>query len=178
MSEWQVDGYLEIAKQRYAQAGVDLTWDYPVVCDPPAGVNLTDGFLVRTNTDTRSLAPEAKAAIAGLGTVGNTGDIHLIYVNEVKIGLDLRPGSSVADYWYDESEEGYLCNVFMGTGYPDVGEGYAIAHELGHLLTDDDHSPLPWQLMYHRIRLEGPTASRRFVNSEETSIKDNSHVQK
>ena len=181
--EWEVAGYLQIAQKRFAQVGIDLTWDYPVTCPPPAGVDLTDGLTLRTNKLSRFLTDEAKAAIAGVGTAGNTNDIHLIWVNDLVLGSDDPPaGSSVSKYWYSSpSEEPYLYNIFMNgaSGHDSERVGGEIAHELGHLLGDiAAHAEEVWRLMHNGIILDGVKGSRRFVSSEETQIwtQGNAHV--
>ena len=178
VTEQHVHQLLFIARQRYAQVGVDLTWSDPEACDPPAGVNLLDGLTVRTNKNDRWLTTEAKAAIDGISTIGGSTNIHFVYVNQVKIGNSTYPGSSVAKYWYeDASEVAYRDNFFIGVGYPELGTGYAIAHELGHILTNDDHVPYPWRLMHDIIKMTGVTGSRRLGTAEEAAIRGESHVQ-
>lgn len=173
----QVEAFLKNSKQKFSQLGINLTWEDLLVVDPPAGVNLTDGITIRTNSSSRKLAAEAKAAIAGIGTVGNLTDIHIIFANTLKTGDDFIGGSAVADYWYDESEEGYLYNVFMSRNDVVEWSGCVIAHECGHLLTDTGHVANTWQIMHNGAVLSGVTGSRRFVPSEETVIKGDSHVQ-
>ncbi len=177
--EWKVDGYMEIAKRRYAQVGIDLTWDYPVVCDPPAGVDLADGLLVRTNQLDTLLASESKTLIEELGTAGNTNDIHLFFVNLVMIDDRGKVGSSVAKYWYEApSEQGYSFNMFVRTGLDDEVEGCAVAHELGHLLTNRDHNTNDtWRLMYPwLLSVSDVEGTRRFVSTEKLLIQGDSHV--
>jgi hypothetical protein len=173
----QVEDFLAIAKERYAQVGVSISWATPTIHDPPTGVDLTDGLTARTSTLSRVLASEAKAAINGCGTLGDLTDIHLFYVDEVKIGSGLVGGSAIADYWYDETEEDYIYNIFMSDSTSSPWAPYAVAHELGHLLTDAGHASDSWRLMHSSLSLTGETGSRRFVSSEETSIQGDSHVQ-
>ena len=182
----QVTQALEIASKRYAQTGIMLTWDFPVMCNPPVGVDLGDGGLtVRYSEDSRFLADEAKAAIGGTGSVGNTNDIHLIFANTLICGDKHPVGSAVADYWYEAAENDYLYNVFiravsnseamaLGTTVSEV-VGLAIAHELGHLLTDDEHVDDLWRVMYSGLRF-GVSGTRRFTSEEELIIRGNSHA--
>ena len=73
----QAAEFFDLACQRFAQVGVGITWSSPVVCDPPTGVDLSDGLTVRYANDSTNLADEAKALISGLGTAGNPDDIHV-----------------------------------------------------------------------------------------------------
>ena len=174
-----VESAMEIACERYAQVGIKLTWDTPVVSDPPSGVNLSDGLTVRTNENTRWLAEEAKSAIAGVGTVDNLTDIHLIFVPSLYAGEVTPTGSSVAGYWYTNSvDQAYLFNAFLKNAPTLESFGAAIAHEIGHLLTNAGHAPnsCPWRLMYKKITSTDVTGQRRFVAAEETLIRGNDHV--
>ena len=168
MSETEVKQRLEIARNRFAQLGIDLSWSDPVVCDPPIGVDLSDGLTVRTNRNSHFLADEAKAAIAGVGTVGNTNDIHLIYANFLPIDTNrFAGGSTVTGSWYSSpSEAPYLCNIFMSRAPNAEESGYAIAHEFGHLLGNDDHAPETWRVMHEKVFLSNVCGSRRFSQEE------------
>lgn len=181
MTAQQVHQRLDIARQRYAQVGVDLTWSEPEICDQPEGVDLLDGLLVRASTNSHVLAVEARSAIIGVGTYSNMTDIHLVYVNRLVIGDGDQPdGTAVASYWYyPPSEANYLNNIFMSADLTQGPErdGCVIAHELGHLLGNNQHNTQEtWRLMYEHIKMNGVTGSRRFGNQEEINIRGDSHV--
>ncbi len=175
----QVVHALEIANQKFAQAGITLTWEYPVVCAPPAGVTLTNGLTIRPTYESTNLAAEAKAAIAGVGTAGDTSDIHIIFANQLNAG-DRHPyGCAVTEsYFAGISDEPYWYNAFVATTNATDQLGLRIAHELGHLLGNDSHALLnTWQIMYeHPQNPSDPTGARRFLNSEETHMRENDHV--
>jgi hypothetical protein len=125
------------------------------------------------------LASESKTLIEELGTAGNTNDIHLFFVNLVMIDDRGKVGSSVAKYWYEApSEQGYSFNMFVRTGLDDEVEGCAVAHELGHLLTNRDHNTNDtWRLMYPwLLSVSDVEGTRRFVSTEKLLIQGDSHV--
>ncbi len=178
----EVEAELAIARERYAQVGIDLTWSAPAIHDPPTGVDLqdSDGLLVRSSSSATVLAQEAKTLIDQLGTTGNVADIHVFFANMTSRGVnDPVLGSAIADDYYDESEDPYLYNIFMGDSQVSFSLGYAIAHELGHLLTDAYHADESWRLMYGYASVEGydGNTSKRLVSDEEQSMKGDSHVQ-
>lgn len=175
---WDVVCSLLVAKERFYQLGINLTRDPPSVSDPPAGVDLSDGLTARISAAPHALANEAKAAIEGVGTVGDLTDIHIVFVNAIEAEGVQIGGISVADYWFDSSANDYLYNIFMTPNNLVEWSGCSIAHELGHLLTDfGTHATNSWQIMHNGIVLNGVTGSRRFVSAEETAIKGNPHVQ-
>ena len=71
-------------------------------------------------------------------------------------------------YWY---------NAFVAvTNAPDQ-LGLRIAHELGHLLEDDGHGSNTWQVMYvHPQNPSDSVGARRFLDEEETRMRENDHV--
>jgi hypothetical protein len=174
----QVAQALEIANQKFAQTGITLTWEYPVACAPPAGVTLTNGLTIRSPYGSTNLDVEAKAAIAGVSNIGPSSDIHIIFANELNAG-DRHPyGSAVTQSYYAGiSDEPYWYNAFVAvTNAPDQ-LGLRIAHELGHLLEDDGHGSNTWQVMYvHPQNPSDSVGARRFLDEEETRMRENDHV--
>lgn len=175
----QAAEFFNLACQRFAQVGVGITWSSPVVCDPPTGVDLSDGLTVRYANDSTNLADEAKALISGLGTAGNPDDIHVFFVTRVKAGDHLKAGSAVANYYYMGTEDQpYWYNAFLSSNSCPDRLGYGVAHELAHLLGVSHHATETWRLMHPSIVLDGIKGSRRLSSEEETSIKgDTQHVQ-
>lgn len=173
-----ISNFWMIARERYVQVGVDIQWSGPTIIDPPTGVDLADGLLVRDPAGSTVLAAEAKNLIVGAGTTNTAADIHVFYVNDVMAGSTPLGGSAVADYYYDESEDPFTYNVFISDSTSSPWGGYAAVHELTHLTTDDGHPTADtWRLMHGgSLTTTGATGSRRLTVSEETTIRGNSHV--
>lgn len=178
IAAWDLDDSLERASRRYAQVGIKLTWEYPIVCNPPAGMSLTNGLTVRHLDGSHELSDEAKAVIQEVATVGDLTDIHLIVVNLVKVQGGTRGGSSVAPYWYNNPpEHDYLYNMFVSADTNVEKEGCIIAHELGHLMAISNHVPEKWGVMHERVLLPSDVrGTRRFDETEEMLIQGDSHV--
>ncbi|MBR4189879.1 MAG: hypothetical protein IKQ55_07960 [Kiritimatiellae bacterium] len=180
MTVAEVNDRMFVASKRFAQVGVNLTWADPEICNQPDGVDLMNGLLVRESTNSHHLSVEAKFAIVGVGTYSNMTDIHLIYVNRLIIGDGEPPdGTAVAQFWYyPSSEAAYLNNVFMSSTLSQGPErdGCVIAHELVHLLGNNQHTQEVWRLMNPSISMNGVKGSRRIVNQEENRIHGDSHA--
>lgn len=186
-SEWgtplifvsQVEDILAVARERFAQIGVELTWAPPEIRDPPAGMSMMNAFVVRDTLAARVLSDDAKALIAEVGTVGNTNDLHVVFVQNLLAGTGDLIATSVSDFRYENSEDDYLFNVFVDSldvQNPEYG-GYILAHELGHLLTDAGHEQNDkWRLMYTYTETRGVAGTRRLTDAEETTIRNNGHV--
>jgi len=175
----EAESWLAVANERYAQTGIELTWSTPAIHDPPSGVNLVDSdkLLVRQSSALVYLASEAKALVDNLGTTGNISDIHIFFVGELRIGSAPAVGSSVAEYYYHNSENAYLYNIFIGHSSSGASMGYVVAHEVGHLLTNFGHQSYGWQLMYDYASGAGVSGTKRLSSSEEGAIQGDSHVQ-
>ncbi len=176
----QVVGVLEHARERFWQIGIDLTWSTPEICNPPAGMDLTDEFLVRTDPTNRVLTACARQLIATVGTAGNTNDIHLIFLANPMDGTLPLSGFSTFSSALDPIENDYLFNSFLNvTEFADtVYGGTIVAHELGHLLTNAGHDTInPWRLMYFHPWETSVTGTKRLTNAEGTTIKGDPHVE-
>ena len=173
-----VTNFWTIAKDRYAQVGINVNWTGPTIEDPPAGVDLSDDLLYKTLAEPTIVAPETKALINALGTTNTTADIHVFYVNHILAYGSRAGGVAIGDYAVDESEENYTYNIILSGSISTPWGGYAAAHELGHLLTDTGHPTSDtWRLMHgNTLTTTGCTGSRRFTESEENSIRGNSHA--
>jgi hypothetical protein len=173
-----VSSFWKIAKERYAQVGVDIQWTGPTVEDPPDGIDLSD-WLQALDSDTNTvLSAEAKTLVSVLGTTNNTDDIHVFYVNLIKVGSTFAGGMAVADFYFDESDDPFTHNIFINNDSSSPWGGYAAVHELTHLTTDAGHTTTnTWRLMHDTLlTITGATGSRRLTASEETIIRGNSHV--
>lgn len=167
----QVQAEMKIVKERFAQVGVKF--DYTIYeRDQPAGVNLSNGLSVATATAPtwKQVEAETKSLIAGLGTVGSANDVQIFYVNQIHAFGSNPRGAALADYWFDASEDDYINNVIVGSTY--TFDPFNVAHELGHLLTDDAHHANSMNLM---MGTGTPTtntlgASKRLDAAQETRI--------
>lgn len=173
-----VTNFWNIAKERYAQVGIDIQWTGPTVEDPPAGVDLSDGLLYKVYGYPTVVAQEAKSLVDALGTTNTTADIPVFYVNEIWANGRLAGGIAIGDFAVDESEENYIYNILIEDSPNSPWGGYAAAHELTHLLTDTGHPTVDtWRLMQgSNLTTTGSTGSRRLTASEETSTRGNTHA--
>lgn len=171
-----------VARERFGQIGVDLTWASPEIRDPPSGMDLTGNFFIRDTMSARVITTEAKQIIAEVGTVGDISDIHMICVNHLKAGDLPLAGSSVTSFRYNLTEYDYFFNAFLDSDHVNSDTeygGYLIAHELGHMLTNAGHETNDvWRLMYTVPETYGVAGSRRLISSEETAITGDDHVQR
>jgi hypothetical protein len=177
-----VSNFWKIVKERYAQVGVDIQWTEPTVLDPPAGVDLGDGFTATSSLMGTVLDNEAKSLITAYGTTNTTDDIHVFYVNQVKywtpiLGWQSARGMAVADFAFDESEDPYTYNIFISNLTESPAMGYTAAHELLHLLTNTGNlmNNETWRLL-SITNGTGVTDTRRITAAEEEVIRGNSHV--
>lgn len=169
-----VSNMWNIVRERYAQVGVTIVYNVTIE-DPPSGVDLTDGLLVRDFSTNRVLATEAKELIASCGTVGTNNDIHVFYVNTVMVGPNQAYGSAVADYYYYPSENDYLYNAFIDNS---VNKPFNAAHELAHLLADAPHVSEEFNVLYSSTSTANfPAATKRLDTTQETNIRGNAHAQ-
>jgi Zn-dependent peptidase ImmA (M78 family) len=112
--------------------------------------------------------------IGAYGTLGTNLDIHVFYVNVIKVGEGFAAGSAVADYWYDASENDYLYNIFINDA---TNKPFTAAHELAHLLADAPHESDRVNILYTPTStVNVSTATKRFTSGQETSIRGNAHV--
>lgn len=185
----KVENYWKTVNERYAQVGVRVNIKRPEVKDAPKGVVLKDGLTVSKDAKTaKPLAEEAKDLITGLGTKGNDSDIHVFYVKKIKIIVGNPKdkqniiGFSITDLYYKSTEPEYTYNSFIQAKLEDTEAGFTAAHELGHLLANEDHKgpsqPYPvWHLMYGRgLSTDGIGGSKRWNKTNETDIQRNSHA--
>ncbi len=185
VSQSEVEADFRIAKERFAQIGMDLQLDGSIRTeDPPADVNLNDiaGLDVagHFSYDMRIVKPEARKLIETHGTEGNNLDIHVFYVPALNAWGGLQRGAAVADFWFDASEDDFIYNAFLAE---DRGL-FDLAHELAHLFADQDHfaqgtdSDIRINLLKHGT---SPTnhfgATKRLNADQESRIHSNSRVQ-
>ena len=174
ISKGDVETDWKLVRERFAQVGVKINYDIaPAPVDPPDGVDFTDGFKIRDPMSSKVLTEEAKKLISGLGTVPQTGDIHVLYVETIYGALS----TAVADYWYEESEDPYTFNIILRK---DRGV-FDPAHELGHILTDKGYgTTVPKTNLMHEKQYDGNTVTtmKRLDSSQETRIRGRApHVQ-
>jgi hypothetical protein len=129
-----VDTCLKDAAERYAQVGVKLNWKFQPASQP-SGVNLIDGLSM---SGTNMMDPEEVALLNGLAT-GSPKDMQIFIVNN----LDAGPGTTLFGKSYpDFSSAGtrYVYSVIINHSQLSTNRGrYTIAHEIGHVLTNDGH---------------------------------------
>jgi hypothetical protein len=175
VTQADVENDLKIARERYAQVGTQLTWSISIH-DPPAGVDLSDGLLVATDgvATMKKVAPETRALIEAMGTANTNADIHLFYVNELKAFGSIPRGVAIADYWFDASEDSYLYNCFVAASRGP----FTAAHELAHLLTDEDHHSSSYNLLRNGTSTSNTLGgSKRIETTQESKIQANAHAQ-
>jgi hypothetical protein len=173
ISTTTVESQWHTVRERYAQVGVVINYTVSIQ-DPPLGVDLSDGLLVREHSTNRVLAAEAKALISACGTVDATVDIHVFYVNTVMVGTDWAYGSAVAEYYYP-SEDGYLYNAFINNA---ANKPFTVSHELAHLLANAQHTEEGFNILYgHTSTANFPAATKRFNATQENTMRGNVHAQ-
>ena len=143
---------LKVAKERYAQVGINLVWTPVTIKDPPTGANLGLGFSVTTGGSSTGGQPhvssQAKLIINEYGTPKDNSDIHVFWVNTVNNSFDgevgIVGGFAIAPFAFTEDDSQYFNNCFVASNQGP----FVVAHELGHLLTDDAHDNDPHNVMW------------------------------
>lgn len=183
----KVKNYWKTVNERYAQVGVRVNITSLEVKDAPEGVDMGNGLTVSEDGKTaKPLADEARKLITGLGTKGIASDIHVFYVKKIIVGNPNEKqniiGLFITNLYYKSTEPDYTYNAFIQAKLEDTVAGYTAAHELGHLLANEDHkSPSQnypiWHLMSgFGLSTDGIGGSKRWNKTNETSILSNSHA--
>ncbi len=167
-----------IAKERYAQIGINLEYTI-TAANQPTGVDLSDGLDVASASAPTwtQVAQESKDLISALGTTNTTADIHAFYVNVINaFGRTDSRGVAIARYWFTDPSATPCYYNFMvaSTAGP-----FTAPHELGHLL---DNSPVhhsdAWNLMRSGTSTaNGVTESKRLDANQESTMRGDSHAQ-
>ncbi|MBI4738682.1 hypothetical protein HY772_03840 [Candidatus Woesearchaeota archaeon] len=185
ITQANVENQWNIAVERYAQVSVTLTYSISIQ-DPPTGVNLNDGISATAWTNDRLVNQELRNLINGLGTGNNNTDFHAFYVNELywrwgpnpPPGQDADPlyGVAIADYWFDESEEGYLYNIIIDRSTIPNNKLFTVPHELAHCLADTFHHTDEWNILYTPTSTSNTvTSTKRFDETQGGRVYDNQH---
>ena len=167
-----VEKDLVIAQERYAQAGIRLSWSISTE-DPPSGVDLSNGLTEYTsNTPTA----EEKALFDGLATVA-TNDIQVFYVNF----LSPAPGSTGESFspaqFNGVAVARYTNNLVISA----TTKGFStLPHELGHLLLNTGgHEGDSKNMMYGVVdNVNRLLAKKRFRLDQQNTMHSNSNLVK
>lgn len=163
---------LVIARQRFAQVGLDLTWNV-VVDDPPLGVDLTNGlayYVPDVPGSTGFDGSEASILFQALGTPDAPFDIHLFYVGTP---FDPNGTSQPRGRAYANHTEGAFPN---NTIIADDRTVFTVAHELAHIIVDAGHvDPQVVGASNNLLRsytseINSSSASKRLKESQEIRV--------
>jgi hypothetical protein len=149
---------LKLERERYAQAGISLSWAIDIV-DPPAEVDLSDGLETYANRGQSD--PELTNLFARVLQNAGPSDISVYYVNY--INEIPRPfGISFTDTIWGTLLGG---NVVI----PAIRHPFTVARELGHILLDTgEHQDNSYQLM----RDNGTSEINEFWGSKRFTIEE------
>jgi len=135
VSEGDVEYFVKVAKERYAQIGVDIVLKGITTEPVPDGVDLTDGL---DDTPMGALAPSAekRALLQALGTP-DPNDLQVFFLdisNDGSAGwAEWTGGFNESDQIYENgSNSQYLNNIFLFKPYNPTG--MVLSHELAHIL--------------------------------------------
>jgi len=143
-----------IVNERFAQVGVSVSWDNPVIVDPPSGANLYPfGLRYSEFKHGNPLSQEIQSLLDVNGTPNDTADIRLFVVKAIYsdegggvAGIALFPSALHA------SDQQYSGNFFIAPrSFERLTTGFDAAHELGHILLDEARAHRdfePENLMY------------------------------
>jgi hypothetical protein len=157
-----VEADLKIARERYAQVGIDFTWGIQVK-DPPAGVNLDNGILDNLTEDVPST--EENALFNALGTPA-ADDIHIFFVSYIDTVVNrLRAGHTFAA----------LGNAVISV---EAKSMFTVSHEIGHILGQIGHNASDILLMRgggtsKENKIE---SSKRMTPEQETTFQGSIHA--
>ncbi|MEO2089484.1 MAG: hypothetical protein ABGY75_08310, partial [Gemmataceae bacterium] len=175
-SQAQVDQWMTMANETYAQVGVRLTWGQVQFADEPAGVNLSNGL--RIAGAQREDIPMLRGRNAGTNQpymTAATDDVELFLVNYFADAADTSlpavrgmsiTASGVIDPAFADLADSSIVSVT--NKYP-----FTIAHEIGHVLTNAGHygdppaTLTPVQVQPNLMR-DGTSAQDRLDPYQET----------
>lgn len=143
VNEQQAQTILErdfkVAKERYAQVGIEILKGTVEIKPLPEGLLLPDGELrVNPTTDVQKLHSDVKAIITAYGTNDKNDDIHVFYSPIDIVGGPNNAsleGVGLNKFFNKPEDEGYLSNVFIKPS----NWSTALSHEVAHVLTNDGH---------------------------------------
>lgn len=143
VNEQQAQTILErdfkVAKERYAQVGIEILKGTVEIKPLPEGLLLPDGELrVNLTTDVQKLHSDVKAIISAYGTDDKNDDIHVFYSPIDIVGGPNNAsleGVGLNKFFNNPEDVGYLSNVFIKQS----NWSTALSHEVAHVLTNDGH---------------------------------------
>ena len=174
VAQGDVEQDLKLGNERYAQAGIKLSWTISAE-DPPAGVDLSNGLTEFTAPGAPS-AEESSLLTSSLATA-TTADLQVFYVNN----FAPAPGSA-GEAFPEAAFTGPLGgNVIISA----ARKPFTLPHELGHILKNDDgvsnnggHSSDPIHLMRSGTStINTLGASKRLTTSEATTVRGSKYAQ-
>jgi len=162
IAQTTVEQDLKVAQERYAQAGIKLSWLISIA-DPPAGVDLSDGL---TEFTTTTPSAEESALLTSSLATSTTDDLHIFYVNH----LAPAPGS------FGEAFPEAIFGVFGGNMIvSSTRMPFTLPHELGHILRNDNGGPQTHSAdPFHLMRGGGTSATNRLGASKRVTVNDES----
>jgi hypothetical protein len=134
------------AAERYAQADIRIQTGLVTQVEMPSGIS-TNWYVaeIMQLSGKYRLESAGKSILDGISRV--QAHIAVVYVHGL---LNIRYGNpaagiAVCPYGFPMSEDAdYLGNLFISSQDPVL---FTLAHELGHVLTNDEHSDDSWNLM-------------------------------
>lgn len=178
---------LKAANERYAQIGVEIIKGALAVKPLPPNLDLPGGDLIvsKPTLTNRELTDDIKRIIDVHGTNSSLDDLHVFYVP-----LDLKETQSSdiegvgLNKAFKAMNDGYQDNVFIER----MAWPFGLAHELGHILTDDAHflpehaSKMPnpnlyvTNLMYNHMTFDASFFDgKRLLDIQEAKVHSNRH---
>jgi hypothetical protein len=165
IAQADVEQDLKRGNERYAQAGIKLSWTISTE-DPPAGVDLSDKF--DEYPQPGSPTAEETALFNAPFVTATQDDIQVIYVNE------LSSGSAGEAFWKAAFNAPLSDNVIMSA----QRKPFTLPHELGHVLENSGNHVAPTinLLRSGTSAIDRLGASKRVTPTQEQTFRGSSHA--
>ncbi len=172
-----VNEHIKALKERYAQVGLQIVVDGPLIKEIPNSINLDDGYQIQDD-GIPGIVEEEGAFLEAVATEDD-GDIEVFYVPFIA-DISSPEEESTAGYSYVPSKLGEaLESVHNNIVMSGNATRYVLAHELGHILLNSGSHDTAYHLMSETVNVlkqDDFINDKRFRSGEEAVILQHAQV--